>query len=242
MVTQVCERADNFLGLGSRDPSRGHASATESLRATVRMRHWALIPVLIGVLIPVLIWVLIPLLVEIVAQVLVGYYGSHAYSVARRRRDRARDKRVADEWWKPVALTIARKTGRPLDDVDWGDILTAPRAYSAAERPFDYHFFVSYTTREEEVEEVLFIIDEFVRILKRFGLRAARVFFDRFSIGRLDGTSENLAKCLREAIHKSVCMIAFVSPGYIESDWCMFEWMDGWRWESITRTLFVCCP
>lgn len=96
--------------------------------------------------------------------------------------------------------------------------------YPTPPDPFEYHFFVSYTTREDEVKEILPTIDEFVDELRAAGLRVAPVFFDRFSIGRWHGTDVELARCLHRAIHSSVCMLAFVSPSYVYSDWCRLEW------------------
>jgi hypothetical protein len=110
------------------------------------------------------------------------------------------------------------------------DFFGAPRILAGMRPPpppyLTYHFFVSYTTREAEVKEILPTIDEFVEELKAAGLRAAPVFFDRFSMGRWDGSNEALALTLRDAICESICMIAFVSPGYVESEWCQLEWQE----------------
>jgi hypothetical protein len=73
---------------------------------------------------------------------------------------------------------------------------------------------------------VLPAIDRFVEELQAAGLRAAPVFFDRLSIGQWKDSSEKLAKYLRTATHESVCMIAFVSPGYVASEWCLLEWRE----------------
>jgi len=87
-----------------------------------------------------------------------------------------------------------------------------------------YHFFVSYTKRENEVQEVYPLIMEFVEELKAAGFTAAPLFFDLYRIGFNKYYEAELKDELKNAIANSVCMISFVSPGYIESDWCIFEW------------------
>jgi hypothetical protein len=90
--------------------------------------------------------------------------------------------------------------------------------------PFRYHFFVSYTTREEEVTQIAETVDEFVSELRSAGFSANPIFLDRAVIGRFSGGDPELASVLWQAIHDSLCMIAFVSPGYMNSPWCLFEW------------------
>jgi hypothetical protein len=92
--------------------------------------------------------------------------------------------------------------------------------------PFRYHFFVSYTTREDEVKAVLPLIDAFVRELERSGFTAKPPFWlDRIEIGQLvDVPDEDLLNILANAIDECIAVIAFVSPGYASSEFCRFEW------------------
>jgi hypothetical protein len=37
---------------------------------------------------------------------------------------------------------------------------------------------------------------------------------------------EDLRGRVRDAIRDSLCMFAFISPGYVSSNWCRFEWIE----------------
>jgi hypothetical protein len=111
------------------------------------------------------------------------------------------------------------------------------------EPPFRYHFFVSYTTREDEVQQVLPLVDHVVSVLREAGARVAPYrlpdpqrfpagdwevfespfYLDRLAIGqRLPDPIvwEELARALSAAC----TMISFISPGYLDSAWCSSEW------------------
>ena len=86
-----------------------------------------------------------------------------------------------------------------------------------------YHCFISYTNRESELHELRPLLDAIGNAFRSFGVIEAPFFWDRFNIDAQCGTSE-LATKLLNAIHESVCMIALVSPSYVSSPWCIFEW------------------
>ena len=88
-----------------------------------------------------------------------------------------------------------------------------------------YHCFVSYTTRESEVELLKPIVDDFIDMLKSRRLRTYEVslFYDHMSLPPLS-THNDLYRELSEAIESSVCMLSFVSPNYFHSEWCHLEW------------------
>jgi hypothetical protein len=92
--------------------------------------------------------------------------------------------------------------------------------------PFRYHFFVSYTTREDEVRAILPYLDEFVKELERYGFTTKPLLWlDRIEIGQLKNvTDEHVRRTLANAINECTALIAFVSPGYAASDFCRFEW------------------
>lgn len=96
-------------------------------------------------------------------------------------------------------------------------------------REIQYHCFVSYTTREEEVREIKPTVDAFVDRLRAADLIVAPFFYDHLCLERRHYTSRELRDALVHGVAESVCMVSFVSPGYLSSPWCMSEWgsMDG---------------
>jgi hypothetical protein len=92
--------------------------------------------------------------------------------------------------------------------------------------PFNYHFFVSYTTREDEVRAILPTIDAFVGELEQHGFTAKPPFWlDRIEIGQMGNVPDaTLRDILANGIDQCIALIAFVSPGYVNSEFCRFEW------------------
>lgn len=86
--------------------------------------------------------------------------------------------------------------------------------------------FVSYTTREAEVKAVKPLVDSYIRELERNAIAVAQispVFYDCIYI-REPLEDPDLELRLRKAIEQSHFMAAFLSPGYIQSRWCRYEW------------------
>jgi hypothetical protein len=89
--------------------------------------------------------------------------------------------------------------------------------------PFRYHAFLSYTTRTEEIAAVMPVVDATREYLNARGITTAPLFLDRFEWGgRIP--NNNLTDSLWSALSQSVCLIALISPGYLSSEWCRFEW------------------
>jgi len=90
--------------------------------------------------------------------------------------------------------------------------------------PYEWHCFISYTTREKEVRLVKPFIDEFIGILQQQGVTFCPVFYDGWYLRRPHYEFSELAEKLRDGINGSAFTLAFLSPGYMSSDWCIYEW------------------
>jgi TIR domain len=86
-----------------------------------------------------------------------------------------------------------------------------------------FRFFISYTSREDDIKEFQSFIDEFIEAVQNRYLRRT-FFYDRISLEQRDRTDNQLSYELEEALNQSGFMIAFISPKYLLSNWCMFEW------------------
>jgi len=90
---------------------------------------------------------------------------------------------------------------------------------------WDVYVFLSYTSRESEVQLVQPLIDQYCLGLWEWADRnGIHVFYDHFSLPRKPFHDGELAAELAGAIDKSDLMTAFLSPEYICSEWCQFEW------------------
>ena len=92
-----------------------------------------------------------------------------------------------------------------------------------------YHCFISYTTREEEVRAIQPFVDVFLRVLLDHDLLVAPFFYDHLTLENRQYPPSELREELLKGVNASVCMVSFVSEGYLSSPWCLFEWgtMDG---------------
>ena len=89
---------------------------------------------------------------------------------------------------------------------------------------YAFHFFISYTTREEEVTLVKPVIDSLVERLKKAGVVVCPAFYDGWYLARREYATHELDGLLTSALTQSAFTLAFVSPGYVGSPWCRFEW------------------
>ena len=88
-----------------------------------------------------------------------------------------------------------------------------------------YLTFVSYTSREIELNDILDFFDFVCRILReRFDVRLIPIFFDRLQLDRRVYGDQELKNHLETALSESAFVTAFLSPNYFESDWCRYEW------------------
>ena len=91
---------------------------------------------------------------------------------------------------------------------------------------WDVYVFLSYTSRESEVQLVQPLIDRYCRGLWEWAdHNGIHIFYDHFALPRRTFPTQQLAAILREAINNSDLMTAFLSPEYISSEWCQFEWI-----------------
>jgi len=89
---------------------------------------------------------------------------------------------------------------------------------------YEFHSFISYTTREEEVRVIKPFIDAYVGILQRRGVRFCPVFYDGWYLRDRQYDNVTLGHKLESGIEQSAFTTAFLSPGYSTSNWCCFEW------------------
>ena len=100
--------------------------------------------------------------------------------------------------------------------------------------PERFHVFVSYTTREREVQLVKPTVDLFLISILRPMIEQALgelpVFYDGYTLHSINrkryalfGEDGLLRRALKFAIEESELLIAFISPQYVESEWCRFE-------------------
>jgi hypothetical protein len=95
-------------------------------------------------------------------------------------------------------------------------------------KPFEYHFFVSYTTREDEVKILLPHLRNFVKALYEHGYEGRLpLWWDQVNLGKFQGSDDQLRSALTGGLDQCISLLAFVSPGYLASEFCRFEW-DYW--------------
>jgi hypothetical protein len=85
---------------------------------------------------------------------------------------------------------------------------------------------VSYTSREDEIRQLKPILDQYIGALQGIGVRVCPVYYDGWYLRDRSYSDAELAGRLREAIGMSAFTVAFLSPGYLDSQWCCFEWMS----------------
>ncbi len=108
---------------------------------------------------------------------------------------------------------------------------------------FKYSCFISYTTREAEVVVIKSVIDRIIDRLRAEGFvvpdplydHLSPPFYDYASLPPQRRSALELKRELADAISASACVISFVSPGYVESPWCQFEWKVGYDIELRER-------
>jgi hypothetical protein len=96
--------------------------------------------------------------------------------------------------------------------------------------PNTIHVFLSYTRREEEVSVLQPVTDAYCDLLVRWArTRGVEVFYDRSSIPQdvtySDGQLNEILGC---AVRRSHLLVSFLSPEYIGSPWCRFEFETKW--------------
>ena len=89
------------------------------------------------------------------------------------------------------------------------------------------NIFLSYTSREEEIKQIKPLVNIYCRDLWEWAKsNRIEIYYDDFTMEKRQYSKTELEQILREAIGKSHLMTAFLSPSYIESEWCQFEYLE----------------
>ncbi|MET0648262.1 MAG: toll/interleukin-1 receptor domain-containing protein [Pyrinomonadaceae bacterium] len=87
--------------------------------------------------------------------------------------------------------------------------------------------FLSYTSREDEVKTVQPLVDAYCNDLLVWArTRGVEIFYDHFSLPPKQRSDTELKATLAAHIRASQFFTAFLSPSYVESRWCCFEWRE----------------
>lgn len=95
-----------------------------------------------------------------------------------------------------------------------------PKARRKTRREDGFYSFMSYSTRDDEVETIKPFVDEYAHAM-RSRIPYVPVFYDGYYIPH---GHPRLEDYLAQSIHDSDFTTAFLSPGYSSSSWCGFEW------------------
>ena len=97
--------------------------------------------------------------------------------------------------------------------------------------PERFHVFVSYTTRVDEVQRIKPLVDHF--LLTVLGpiieqtIGEPPVFYDGYTLHTKHWFSDaELERAIRFAIEESEVLLAFLTPEYFGSHWCIFEFSE----------------
>jgi hypothetical protein len=90
--------------------------------------------------------------------------------------------------------------------------------------PFKYDFFVSYTTREDEIWTIRPMVEQTIGELERRGFSAWPFWLDVKDLRNFHGDKKELHRRLIEGMDQCVAMLAFTSPNYVLSKYCQFEY------------------
>jgi len=89
---------------------------------------------------------------------------------------------------------------------------------------YSNYAFISYTAREDEVKEVKPWIDALGSKLIEFGITFHPIYYDGWYLERMQRSPTELSAILAHAIGNCAFTISFLSPGYVKSRWCRYEW------------------
>jgi TIR domain-containing protein len=91
----------------------------------------------------------------------------------------------------------------------------------------DHHVFISYPWRDEEMLEIQHFASKIINRIENRYLGKLRKFIwldaDRLGYPEVFPFSE-LESRLAEGVRSARHILCFVSPHYLESSWCRFEW------------------
>jgi len=97
--------------------------------------------------------------------------------------------------------------------------------------PFD--LFISYSRRDNERGQVTALKAQIEASFSAFAGRDLRVFFDTHEIAGMDDWRQKIQRSLRD----SQVFLAVLSPRYVASPYCHWEWEDYVRYEAMRQCL-----
>src|SRR2546426_2074398 len=96
-----------------------------------------------------------------------------------------------------------------------------------------YDLFISYSRRDNERGQVTALKSQVGSSFRAFAGRDLRVFFDTHEIAGMDDWRQKIQRSLRD----SQVFLAVLSPHYLASPYCRWEWEDYVRYEAMRQCL-----
>ena len=96
-----------------------------------------------------------------------------------------------------------------------------------------YDLFISYSRRDNERGQVTALKAQIESSFRAFAGRDLRVFFDTHEIAGMDDWRQKIQRSLRD----SQVFLAVLSPHYLASPYCRWEWEDYVRYEAMRQCL-----
>jgi hypothetical protein len=95
--------------------------------------------------------------------------------------------------------------------------------------------FLSYTTREADVKRLKAILDPFLQALPDYTWSRLGVWYDAVDIRHTsngvgsepEGNNSWLEREILDGLQRCDFTLAMISPHYMRSHWCRFEWRSG---------------
>lgn len=109
-----------------------------------------------------------------------------------------------------------------------------------------YDVFISYSRRDNECGQVAALVEQIKSAFRTFAGRELSIFFDKGEIKGMDDWRQKIQHSLR----KSHLFLAVLSPSYLASPYCGWEWEDyvrheamrQWLGEGVAPVFFVTLP
>lgn len=96
-----------------------------------------------------------------------------------------------------------------------------------------YDLFISYSRRDNESGQVAALKAQIEAAYRAFAGKDLRIFFDTQQIVGMDDWRQKIQRSLRE----SHLFLAVLSPAYLASPYCRWEWEDYVRYEAMRQCL-----
>ena len=96
-----------------------------------------------------------------------------------------------------------------------------------------YDLFISYSRRDNEGGQVAALAKQIMTAFRAFAGRELSVFLDTHEIQGMDDWRQKIQRSLRE----SHLFLAVLSPSYLASPYCRWEWDDYVRYEAMRQCL-----